>query len=291
MSGVKRISVPSNANSNDISVPAVCRVVLMGGSSVFTGYLPQEFKHTHILQEALDRHYGAGRAEVLNWADNGLFIARYLLSGQYDRLRHPVDGVDLFIIRFGTNDAKRLSPKEFGGHLRKLLDLLGEDYPDARFILEDGIYVDFPNHYRFDRNQSLAPYWEQTHTVAAERGLAVSRFFEASEKATKAGQWDLRIRRHRDGSITLDDSKDAEHVGDVDWFTDIHPNPLGVRVAVDAEMAAVKELFPDALPTGGRKSAPLPRTPEFYSAFLGFAPEDLDKPARVNPDGFQTSVQ
>jgi lysophospholipase L1-like esterase len=269
----------------------VCRVVLMGGSSVFTSYLPPEFKHAHLLQQALDRQYGPGRAQVLNWADNGLYIARYLLTGQYDRLRDPVDGVDLFIMRFGINDAKRMPPEEFGEHLRKLLDLLREDYPDAKFILEDGIYVDYPEHYTFDRNKSLAPYWSQTHKIASERGLPLSRFFEASEKRTKAGQWDLRIRRKDNGTVTFDDSKDAEHAGDAGWFADIHPNPLGVQVAVDAEMAAVKELFPAALPTGGRKRAAQPRTEAFYAELLGFAPDRLQAPVSQNPDGLQTSVQ
>lgn len=271
--------------------PTPCRVVLMGGSSVLTSYLPEESKHVKILQQALDEQYGPHRAEVLNWADNGLFIAKYLITGQYDRVRADVDGVDLFIIRFGTNDAKRMPPKEFGAHLRKLLDLLQTDYPDAKFLLEDGIYLDFPVHYTFDRNKKQAPYWDQTRQIAAERGIAMSNLFAESERVTREGQWDLRIRRQDNRKITLDNSKDAEHAGDVGWFTDIHPNPTGVRVAVAAEMAAIRKLFPNTLPTGGRKNATPPRTMQAYIDLLEFTPDRLQKPTKAaNPDGLQNSV-
>jgi len=269
----------------------VSRVVLMGGSSVITSYLPEEHQHTHQLQRAMDQEYGVGRVKVLNWADNGLFIARFLIDGRYDRLRKDVGGVDLFVIRFGTNDAKRMRPKEFGEQLEKLLDLLKDDYPDARIILEDGLYLDYPAHYLSDRNKEQKPYWNQTREIARKRGLPLSALFEASEKATREGNWDLRIRRQDNRVITMDASKDAEHAGDIEWFTDIHPNPAGVQVAVDAEMAAVKGLFPKTMPTGGRKTERPERSADDYVRLLNFAPERLtNKNLRVNPDGFQAPL-
>jgi len=276
--------------SANASEPPVSRVVLMGGSSVITSYLPEAAKHKNVLQAALDQHYGAGLAQVHNWADNGEYIARYLITGQYDRLRNDVGGVDLFIIRFGTNDAKRMPPKEFGEHLEKLIDLLREDYPDAKVILEDGLYLDYPAHYDHDRNKKQKPYWDQTREIARKRGLPLSALFEASEKATREGNWDLRIRRQEKNVITLDASKDSEHPGDVKWFTDIHPNPAGVRIAVESEMTAIKALYTGALPSGGRKLE-RKRTPSDYIALLNFAPERLAKKAISNPDRFQKPVQ
>jgi len=267
------------------------RVVLLGGSSVLTSYLPEESTETATLQRALDARYGEGAAVVENWADNGEFIARFLLSGKYEKFRTKSEGVDVFIIRFGTNDAKRMLPKEFGQQLEKLLDLLHADFPEAKFILGDGLYLDFPDHYTKDRNLEQQPFWEQTRAVAQNRKIPLMPLFEASKKETLNGNWDLRIRSQRDKTITLDASKDAEFPGDVDWFTDIHPNAAGVKVAVDTEMAVLKSSFPKNLPKGGTKAERPAKHTEDYVRILNFDPERLKKRLMVNPDSFQLPVQ
>lgn len=269
--------------------PPPSRIVLLGDSTYITSYLPGNVSHTAQLQEALDRRYGAGRAEVVNWADNGEYIARFLLTGKYDRLRAKAGGVDVFLMRYGVNDAKRLTPEEFGEHVKRFIEILQKDYPDAKFVLEDGIYVDSPAHYQGERNRKEAPYWEQTRRIAGERGFPLSAFFERSKAETLAGNWDLRIRRQIDGVVVMDASKDGEHAGDAFWFTDIHPNAEGVRVAVAAEMAVIEEQFPEKLPTGGRKAATVERTKEEYASLLNFSPDRLATRAKNNPDKLQDS--
>lgn len=273
----------------EAQTPPPSRIVLLGDSTYITSYLPANLSHTTQLQEALDKRYGAGRIEVLNWADNGEFIARFLLSGKYDRLREKVGGVDVFVARYGVNDAKRLTPGEFGEHLTRFIELLRKDYPDAKFVLEDGIYVDYPAHYKGDRNRQEAPYWEQTRRIANEQGFPLSGFFERSKAETLAGNWDLRIRRQIERVVVTDSSKDGEHAGDAYWFTDIHPNAEGVRVAVAAEMAVIEGLFPDGLPTGGRKSAMVERTKDDYAALLNFSQDRLVNMVKGNPDKLQDS--
>lgn len=269
----------------------VSHVVLMGSSSLRTSYLPENLAHKAALQHAMDAHYGEGRAQVHNWADNGEFIARFLITGKYERFRKDAPGVDVFIIRFGANDAKRMHPPEFAQQLEKLIALLKEDFPDAKFILEDGMYLDYPAHYRKDRNQEQLPYWEQTRAIAEKHGVPLSALFEASKRETEQGNWDLRIRSQRNKTIVCDSSQDDQYPGDIDWFTDIHPNPVGVQVAVAAEMEALKSLFPETLPTGGRKTERESKSENAYIALLNFAPERLKKTLMQNPDGFQTPVQ
>ena len=267
------------------------RVVLMGDSCMITSYLPDEMKHTAVLQQAINQQYGEGKAEVLNWADNGLFIARYLIDGRYDLLRERVGSVDLFIIRFGVNDAKYMTPVEFGVALEQLLKVLIEDYPGAKFILEDGLYVDYPAHSTSDRSRVQFPYWEQTRRIAREREYPLSSLFAASEKSTRNGDWDLRIRRQDKKVITMDASKDFEHVGDIGWFTEIHPNPAGVRLAVELEMQAIKQLYPEGLASVGTKVEKPNRTREDYITLLNFSPDRLIRNLKTNQDKFQKPVQ
>lgn len=68
--------------SSSLQADPPSRVVLLGGSSVLTNYLPETFTETATLQGTLDFVYGKGTSIVENWADNGEFIARFLISGK-----------------------------------------------------------------------------------------------------------------------------------------------------------------------------------------------------------------
>jgi len=267
------------------------RIVLLAGSSVCNTYLPEEQRHHRVLQKALEAHYGEGTAEVRNWADNGEYIARFLLRGTYERLRKETPGADLFILRYALNDAKRMGPEEFGRHNERLIDLLGEDFPGARFIMETGLYLDYPAHYRNDRNQQINPYWEEARAVARRRGFPLNDLYKASEAATRQGRWDLRIRNQRVKPVVVDASRDAEFGPDPDWFTDVHPNPDGVRLAVETQVALLTELFPKALPSGGQKADRPERPVEEYCALLDYSLERLEQPPIHNPDQYQAPAE
>ncbi len=275
--------------------PPPSRVVLLGDSTVITSYLPAPQRHAAVLQKKLDEQYGAGAAEVINWADNGDFIGRFLLNGTYEKERQATPGADVFLIRYGINDEKRYSPQEFGGQLRKLIDLLHADYPKAHFILQSGVYAD-PEHFTADRNRFLNPYWEQARQVAQERGLPFCDVNLAMKEATAAGNWDLRIRRSGErGVYVLDASQDAAHVADgKSWFTNIHPNAEGVRVSVLAEARTLGEVFPQKLPTGGPATARAPRPGSDYEALLGITRDTLEirsRRPRALRDDLQTATQ
>lgn len=139
-----------------------------------------------------------------------------------------------------------------------------------KIFLGDGLYLDFPHHYTSDRNRKLTPYWEKIHAVARRRPLPLVPLFAASKNETLCGNWDLRIRSQRDKTVPVDASKDFERVGDVDWFTDIHPNPRGVLVAVETEMSILKVLFPKDLPRGGTKTVRSGKNSDDYIRLLQF---------------------
>lgn len=164
-------------------------------------------------------------------------------AGWYFSVRREVPQADDIVILFAGNDGKVYSPAVFGEKLAALCDRLANDYPKARIILATGMYQD-PAHsapyHRLPsmvpdfvqgslRNEYLRPYYEQTRQLARQRGYLVAEVCERFRAETEAGNWDLRMRA--DG--TLDASKDGEHVGDLSWFSDIHPNPRGTAVIAD----------------------------------------------------------
>lgn len=259
------------AGTPPLSAQAPCRVTLFGGSSVFTSYLPEAERHHVVLQKALEAAYPGQAVVVTNWADNGEFIARFLLKGAYDAKRLKQEGMDIAIFRFGINDQKRVKAPEFREQLIKMIQLLQGDFPGVAVFLETGVYVDFPKHYNFDRNAKLDPYWEVARRLAAERELPLIDYYEASRKETAAGNWDLRARR----GLVLDASQDAGKENTPEWFSNIHPNAEGVRIAVRAEVEAIKARYPGKLPTGSRAAERKSETETYYSEFLGFTPDRL----------------
>ncbi len=262
----------------------ISRVVLFGGSSVYNSYLPEEFRHHIVLAAMLERGYPHQQITVDNWADNGEFIARYLLKGTYERHREAQPGIDVAIIRFGTNDQKRMDVQEYHVQMEKFLELLQCDFPGIQIILETGIYVDFPNHYNFDRNLILNPFWEVSRKIANTSGYPLVDYYEAARKQTEQGHWDIRVRK----GLIIDSSLDSGKENDANWFTDIHPNPLGVRLAAQEEYSVLKEAFPYGLPTGQTAVKRQAKSNSDYAGLLNFSPDRLvvQKPATPQ-DGLQ----
>ncbi len=255
----------------------VCRVVLFGGSSVFTSYLPEADKHHAVLQKALTEAYPGQSVQVSNWADNGEFIARYLLKGAYEKQRQPQAGMDIAIIRFGTNDQKRVRVAEYEAQLRKLIELLQKDFPGVAVFLETGIYID-PAHYVSDRNKTLSPYWEVSRKIATEAGFPLVDYFQAGQEETAAGRWDLRARR----GLVLNAEQDAGK--GADWFSNIHPNLAGVKLAVREELKAIKTRYPDKLPTNQIATQRSVEDEAFYSQWLNFSSDRLAVDKNKNPE-------
>lgn len=259
-------------------------VGLFGGSSVYTSYLPEPAKHHVVLSQQLKSLYPSQSLEVYNLADNGEFIARYLLRETYERHRDLVPGLDVAIIRFGTNDQKRMEVSEYRRHFVRFLDLLMEDFPGVAVFLETGIYLDFPKHYDFNRNAVLNPYWDIAREIASQRGWPLIDYYQRIQTEAEQGNWDVRVRK----GLIPDASQDQGKENDPSWFTDIHPNPNGVRLAVDEEVSIIRSSFPEALPSGQKKAERQPRRGEEYSEYLGFPFARLEVSRSLNPE---TSLQ
>jgi len=267
---------------------SIVHIGLFGGSSVATTYLPEETKHHVVLEKELSAAYPGQEIKVSNLADNGEFIARYLLNGKYEIHRADLTGLDVAIIRFGTNDIKRMKRPEYRKQLDKFVALLQEDFPGVQIIMETGMYLDYPKHYSSDRNASLNPVWQASRDLAQEKGFPLVDFYEAAKEETAAGNWDLRVRaRAADGPFVLDASRDAGKENNPKWFTDIHPNPEGVRVAVREEVKAIREKFSTALPVGQQARPRDARNQAAYAEYLDFSPDRLTVKPKVAPDQLQ----
>ncbi len=254
------------------------RVLLFGDSHMITTYLPKEDAVTAQLQRALEAQWPGQPVTVQNFARNGEWIARFLLKGGYQAAYTTAKGADIIFIRYGMNDYKRIPAEEYAKHLRAFLDRVQADFLQARIILETSIYFD-PAHFSDNAklNTTLHPYREAIRALAAERGLPVCDIYEASRVATEAGNWDLRIRRMKKNEPrVIDASQDAGRENDMRWFTDSHPNREGVRIAVAAEVALLKTLYPESLPTGGGKQARAAIAPAEFEAALQFPAARLE---------------
>lgn len=265
-------------------------VALFGGSSVATTYLPEKSKHHVALGKELTEAYPGQAIRVSNFADNGEFIARYLLRGAYEKHRQSVSGIDVAIIRFGTNDIKRMDTMEYRGQLEKFLDLLKKDFPGIQIILETGMYVDYPAHYSSDRNKKLNPAWQVSRDIAAKDGYPLVDYYETVKAEAAAGNWDVRVRaRSRGDGFILDASQDAGKENNPRWFTDIHPNPEGVRMAIREEVKTLKAHFPEKLPSGGKALERKAHLSADYSDYLNFPIARLEQKMN-NPDQLQEAT-
>lgn len=256
------------------------RVVLFGGSSVRTSYLPEAAQHHNVLREALSHAYPHQSVEVSNCADNGEFIARYLLTGKYEKHRETLAGIDIAIIRFGANDQKRMDVAEYKAHTNHFVDLLESDFPGLTIVMETGTYFDYPAHYAFNRNLQLDPYWDVARQVAKERGYLLADYYAVMQKKTAQGEWDFRVRQ----GLIIDNSQDAGKENDPKWFSDIHPNPAGTRLAVEEEFRCLKAAFPNALPTGQQRTPRPARKGTEYAQLLNFPFERLTQLTQPNPE-------
>lgn len=271
------------------SADEVVRVMLFGGSSVRTSYIAQGKQQHQALEAMLREAYPQQKIEVRNWADNGESIARYLVNGTYERHRSRAVGMDIAIMRFGTNDQKLMKTPEYENQLRKMIQRVQEDFPGVQVILETGIYVDYPKHYSFDRNQVLNPYWEVARKIARDLNLPLVEYYEASKRETEQGNWDLRIRNirrkgPRENMYVLDASEDAGKENDPKWFTDIHPNLEGIRIAAREQLAVIRSLYPKKLPSGHKAVSYEARDQAFYSELLNFDPVRLQRKRPNNPE-------
>jgi lysophospholipase L1-like esterase len=262
------------STNNHSGENTVSRIVLFGGSSLATTYVPDEHTHRTLLEQGLRAVYPEQNIEVVNNAYNGELVARYLIKGTYERDRALLKGADIAVLRFGANDQKRIHVEEFRDHMTKFVQLLRQDFPGLHIVFQTLIYLDYPEHMYYDRNQELEPFSQVSRDLAREFGYSLSDFFEVGKRETAKGNWDYRIRRNKDG-IILDNSQDAGNESPR-WFSDIHPNLAGIRMAVEEDIRVLKERFPAQLPTGQKAVSRPAKSAEEYEQLLNFPADRLN---------------
>ena len=231
--------------------------VLLIGDSILDALEGADRVEALMLRQLQQRYPGAP-FEVVNKARGGMWVGPAdttgitgisiplfdtATTGWYFDILKECSTADAIVVLFAGNDGKVYSPAVFGEKMAALCDRLEEDYPQAQIVLATGMYQD-PAHsapyHRIPsmvpgfvqgslRNEYLHPYYEETRKLARQRGYLLADACARLKAETAAGNWDLRMRA--DG--TLDASKDAEHLGDMNWFTDIHANPQGAAVIAD----------------------------------------------------------
>jgi lysophospholipase L1-like esterase len=223
-------------------------ILMIGDCTLATSYMPPRHKNERLLAEQLRAAYPGDTCTVTNEGLDGETIAQFLK--RYDRTLARNSPPDYVVVRYGVNDRKAYGVDGFREYLHVLCQRLRTDLPHARIVLETGIYVDYPAHYEFDRNPILQPIYDAIRDYGARYDLPVVDIYERMRHETACGNWDLRVRGYGvvDEDIpVLGPGQDHLHVGDVRWFTNIHPNPTGVAVIADEEARVFKQHWPETL--------------------------------------------
>lgn len=112
------------------------------------------------------------------------------------------------------------------------------------------MFVDYPTHYAWDRNAVVQPIYDVIRSLGTTYGLPVVDIYERMQEETELGNWDLRVRGYGvvdDHIPVLGPGQDHLHAQDVNWFTNIHPNPTGIEVIADEEATVIAQHWPDGL--------------------------------------------
>lgn len=226
----------------------MAHIIMIGDCTLATDYLPKRLRNETLLQERLRQLYPHDAVTVTNEGLEGETVAQFLK--RYARTFARNAPPDYIIIRYGVNDRKAYGVEGFRARLEELCARLRHDFPRARLVLETGIYVDYPAHYEFDRNAVLQPIYEVIRELARTQGDALVDIYERMRRETEQGNWDLRVRGYGvvDDEIPIyNASLDHLHEGDVRWWTNIHPNPEGIRVIADEEARVFQAHWPTTL--------------------------------------------
>jgi lysophospholipase L1-like esterase len=151
--------------------------------------------------------------------------------------RHPQ--VDAVVINYAANDSKVYPPGAFRKRLEAVAGLLEERYPGAVLVMCTSMYLD-PHHaapYHIENPQSpgfrdgnlrnvyLEPYNQEIRELTAVRGYRLADTYRRLAAETARGNWDLRLRADEG-----DPKDDPQHVGDMRWYDNVHPNDRGTEV-------------------------------------------------------------
>lgn len=224
------------------------QIVMLGDCTLATSYLPPRLKNETRLAQALERRFPGAQLSITNEGLDGEAVSGFLRRYNRTMTRYP--HVDYLLIRYGVNDRRSVGIDGFRANLDTLIKRLCSDYPYARILLETGMFVDFPTHYAWDRNAVVQPIYDVIRTLGTTYNLPIVDIYERMQDETELGNWDLRVRGYGvvdDHIPVLGSGQDHLHPQDVNWFTNIHPNPTGIEVIADEEANVMAHHWPDGL--------------------------------------------
>lgn len=245
---------PSTSYSDEVRTEepppeASCCIVMIGDCTVACEkWLPANRPDNH-LRVRLRRAFSNQPFVVRNYADSGGRAKALIESGRLDEILKDIPKIDIAFIRYGINDRKKDGVDRCVRYQRTICDRLTDAHPKVTIIIETGIWVDYPEHYMWDRNPRLTPLYDAIREFAEEESYPVLDIFRKMKEETERGNWDLRVRGIPGEKYDiLDDSFDKFYAKDPAFFSNIHPNSKCMGLIADWEVEKLKELFGDMLP-------------------------------------------
>jgi len=192
-------------------------IVHLGDSITSTIYLEEHEKIAAVLQKRLEKAYPGRAFRNVNLGLDGEWVEAFL-KNRYDRvLRKRVARADIFVIRYGTNDAQKgKNPPAFTKDLETLVGRLKKDYPGCTIILGTGPHI---ARLPWCNKHQYGPNWQAIRDLGRKAALAVADVYKAFEA------------EHADGRTVLGRGGNPK---------DMHPNARGVEVTADVLMKVLK---------------------------------------------------
>lgn len=195
-------------------------IVHLGDSITSTIYLKPEQKIDAVLGLILAQKYKGGDFRNINLARDGEWVESFLKSRYEQVLRKQVQKADVFIIRYGTNDAQHdKTPETFTEDLRDLVGRVWKDYPGCTVILGTGPHIaGLP----WNNEHQYGPMWRAIRELGAADRIPVADVYARFEA------------EHKDGKTVL---------GKNDNPKDIHPNAKGVAITAEEIMKVLSPVL------------------------------------------------
>jgi len=224
-------------------------IALIGDCTVCCDYLPPANRPESHLAVRLRRAFPGQPFVIRNRSDNGGTARGFLEMGGVDGLFAAMPRLHVAFLRFGVNDRKRDGVAACVRYLALLCERLRGRYPQLAIVIETGLWVDYPDHYMWDRNARLALLYDAMRSMSREAGCELLDIFDMTRAEVERGNWDLRVRGLPDPKHTIvDGSFDGFFGDDPAFFTNIHPNSRCLGLIAEWRVEKLVELFGGRLP-------------------------------------------